>query len=235
MCEKFKINIRNEDKRIVIEGSSKEWVEGNADKFLEEIDKENLRTIPSDNYAVNFFIYALMFILGYIISWALRNTNLWIILFNLFSMQSSQTMVSNKMANLISWFFLLFIYALIANLIPRNLVKLFKRNSELLKGESKQNGEYILQLGVIEIFSYALSVVSGVGAFIAVWLGIKTLNRWRVRDNGEGPREASEINIFLFGNLSSVLIGIIGGLIFKEISSQMSLADIVHIVTGPCK
>ena len=38
MCDKYKINIKKANENIEVEGSSKEWVEGNAKQFLEKID-----------------------------------------------------------------------------------------------------------------------------------------------------------------------------------------------------
>lgn len=130
---------------------------------------------------------------------------------------------------LIIWGVFLLIYAFIFNVIPRNVVMMLKKYSKYLNEEDKENGEFTLWLGTIEIFSFALSIVLGVATFIGVWLGIKTLNRWRVKDKNESPKDASAINIFLIGNLLSVLMGVFGGLLFKLLSNSWGISDILNI------
>ena len=134
-----------------------------------------------------------------------------------------------KIAIGVLWSVLLLIYAFIANFIPRGIVKLMKKYAKNISSDNRGSGEYTLPLGTIEIFSFALSIVLGVVAFIGVWLGVRTLNRWKTKDRGEGPTEACAINIFLTGNLLSVLMGVLGGLFFKWLSNLWAIADILKI------
>jgi amino acid permease len=131
-----------------------------------------------------------------------------------------------KIAIVVFWLVLLLAYSFIVNFVPRSIVKLLKNNSKLLDQKNKVSGESTLPLGTIEIFSFALSIVLEIVAFIGVWLGLKTLNRWGLRRKNEGPKEAAEINIFLIGNILSVLMGVFGGLIFRWLSNLWGIADV---------
>lgn len=123
------------------------------------------------------------------------------------------------------WFLRLLIYSFFTNFIPRSVVWYLKKRSKYLDKESKENGEFTLCLGTIEIFSFALSIVLGASVFIGFWVGAKTLNRWKVKDKGESPRDASAINIFLTGNLLAVLMGVLGGLIFNYSANSLGITD----------
>jgi hypothetical protein len=42
MCEKYRINIKNGDRNIEIEGFNRDWVEGNTKQFLDKLNNSNL-------------------------------------------------------------------------------------------------------------------------------------------------------------------------------------------------
>jgi hypothetical protein len=75
MCEKYKISIKDENKNLEIEGSDKEWVEGNAIQFLDRINNRNSEPMSLNNYVRAGVSYLLVSILLFT-SWILINLGL---------------------------------------------------------------------------------------------------------------------------------------------------------------
>lgn len=118
--------------------------------------------------------------------------------------------------NFLVWSVLLMLYAIIANLIIHCIIRHFKETRK--DNEAKGMGERIFFLGFFELFSYIISIVLGYPQFIAVWLGIRTLGRWRAHKT-----TTATINFFLIGTLLSVLAGVLGGIIFIKYAEILSL------------
>lgn len=82
-------------------------------------------------------------------------------------------------------------------------------------------------LGFLESFAYAIAYCLGYVNFIGLWLGVKSIGRWQsggpksaveyLEISGEEKRERqnAEINVYLIGNLLSVLLGVLVGIIWK--------------------
>lgn len=72
-------------------------------------------------------------------------------------------------------------------------------------------------LGILDRFIYAMGIVLKQYTFIGVWLGIKIISRLTIHSDIKENNQIKEIgekkNIFLIGNIVSLIIGIIGGLI----------------------
>jgi len=140
----------------------------------------------------------------------------------------------------ILWTILLLIYVLIVNIIVGKIIEKLKR--ERKDGiDEKTRREAIGWLGYFEILAYSLSVVLGCPQFIAVWIGVRTLERWRAdvknKDNNEGV-PAGSINIFLIGTLLTIIMGVLGGLIFirlVEIMDVKQISSVSNSISSLCK
>jgi len=84
----------------------------------------------------------------------------------------------------------------------------------------KQNANknlLISYLGFFELFTYSFSLVISRPEFIAVWLGVKSLNRWKVETKND------EVNIFLFGSLLNVIFSFLIGLVALKIGISWNI------------
>lgn len=85
-------------------------------------------------------------------------------------------------------------------------------------------------LGYLESFSYACAYYLGHIEFIAVWLGVKAIGRWsphgpesavdhieEIKNDKTEIRERknAEINIYLIGNLLSIILAVFTAILFK--------------------
>ena len=107
-----------------------------------------------------------------------------------------------------TWWLSLLLSVLIASLIVRLII--FKIR-EKLKPENLHKNNLISYLGFFELLAYSISLIISKPEFIAIWLGVKSLNRWKADKDNE------EVNIFLFGNLLNIMFSFIIGLIFYKI------------------
>lgn len=103
---------------------------------------------------------------------------------------------------------------LVGGLIIEFFMKYLRKSSKVLEDEGKNEKKdihLVRWLGLLERFLYTTSFLIGQPAWIAAWLAIKVLTRW----SGEENRWAniSEANIYLIGNLLTVLFSVFGGII----------------------
>jgi hypothetical protein len=89
-----------------------------------------------------------------------------------------------------------------------------RRRSEVLKedtGAVKKDVYLVRWLGIFERFLYTSCIIFGEPTGIAAWLAVKVITRW----TSERERWAtiSRANIYLIGNLLTVLFGVAGGLL----------------------
>lgn len=126
------------------------------------------------------------------------------------------------------WIICLLIYVLIANIIVGKIIGKLKEKRKDGVNEITRR-EAVGWLGYFEILSYSSSVFLGYPQFIAVWIGIRTLERWRADVKKEELIPLGSINIFLTGTLASVISGVLGGLIFIKLGEIMSMKQFIHI------
>jgi len=89
-----------------------------------------------------------------------------------------------------------------------------RNRSEVLdkqKNSPKRDIYLVRILGALERFLYTTCIIMGQPAGIAAWLAIKVLTRWS--DEKDRWSTISRANIYLIGNLITVLFGIVGGLL----------------------
>ena len=114
------------------------------------------------------------------------------------------------MPKLIFWAGGLLICVFIGNFIPRTIIKIIRKDTP--------PAPLTLPLGWLEILSYAISWIIGYPIFIAIWLGVKTANRWQAQQT-----DSIKINSFLIGNLLSIFIGVYLGAMFKNYLVDLGL------------
>lgn len=115
------------------------------------------------------------------------------------------------------WFILLLIYTLIVNSIVGPIVDHCQKEVPGKYGPKT----FSSLLAYFEILTYALSWVLGYPAFIGIWLGVKVVKgKWTT-----DPTERAILNIYLFGNLLSLMSGVLGGLIFKWLSNTICISS----------
>ena len=90
-----------------------------------------------------------------------------------------------------------------------------RKRSEVNKPKSyiKKDLYLVRFLGVLERFAYTTCIIFGQPAGIAAWLAVKVLTRWSSEREKEGWESISKANIYLIGNLLTVLFGAGGGLL----------------------
>lgn len=103
---------------------------------------------------------------------------------------------------------------ILGGLVIEWAMKLVRSHSEVLRKEkinAKRDMYLVRILGLLERILYTTCIVVEEPAGIAAWLAIKVLTRWA----GEEHRWAniSEANIYLIGNLLTVIFGAGGGLL----------------------
>ncbi|MCK5013605.1 MAG: hypothetical protein KAS66_07285 [Candidatus Omnitrophica bacterium] len=112
------------------------------------------------------------------------------------------------------------------------LEKLRKDNTDITKpaGRNKNGDNYNWLLGCLERFVYTMALIMNFEWFIGVWLGMKGIGRWtgnkdygvllRGKDDKSNIIEvnharAAVVNIFLIGNLISLIAAAVGAYIIK--------------------
>ncbi len=77
-------------------------------------------------------------------------------------------------------------------------------------------------LGCLERLAYTISIINGWPIFVGIWLGVKMVGRWSPEGNiaelfvpSEKGKQLAPIaiNIFLIGNLVSLLFAVLGAFI----------------------
>ena len=125
--------------------------------------------------------------------------------------------LSNTLARnlIIGYLFSLFVGGIV---IPRILTYLRNRSEVLNKNKEKnfrKPDEYlVVWLGGLERFFYTTCIVFNQPSGIAAWLAIKFVTRWTNEREKEGWETISKSNIYLIGNLLTVLFGVAGGLLY---------------------
>jgi hypothetical protein len=127
---------------------------------------------------------------------------------------------------IIKWLAGLLVSLILGHIVTEELVNSLKKKSELPKLKS-----HSVVLGAFERLAYVLSLINGYPSFIGIWLGVKMIGRWTGGDaigipksyyidkNGKEDdykkREltSAAINIYLLGNLVSLLFAILGAFI----------------------
>lgn len=66
MCEKYKITINQANENLEVEGSNREWVEGNAKQFLEKLTNNNL-VIAKFEYVIASVISGVLAVLSLVL------------------------------------------------------------------------------------------------------------------------------------------------------------------------
>jgi len=75
-------------------------------------------------------------------------------------------------------------------------------------------------LGYLERFAFTMSILFDKSAFIGIWLGVKFIGRWspegfHVENAADTKKAPAAINIFLIGNLLSLLFAALGAYVIK--------------------
>jgi len=94
------------------------------------------------------------------------------------------------------------------------IMKMIRSRSEGLKSKkiNVKHDMYLVRiLGLLERALYTTCIVVGQPAGIAAWLAIKVITRWSDEENRKA--NISEANIYLIGNLLTVLFGAGSGLL----------------------
>ena len=91
----------------------------------------------------------------------------------------------------------------------------------LWKRIKKKRNSHILTatLGFIDRIIYALSLAFKAYVFIGIWLGIKIASRLVgytiINEENEFKEEGERRNVYLIGNISSLILGLGGGFLVK--------------------
>jgi hypothetical protein len=95
------------------------------------------------------------------------------------------------------------------------MVNILRNNSEVIGNDEKtKRDKYLVRiLGALERFLYTSCIVFGQPAGIAAWLAIKVLTRWTNTNEKGHWATISNANIYLIGNLLTVLFGAAGGIL----------------------
>ena len=125
------------------------------------------------------------------------------------------------MRNIVLWLAGLQLCAFIGNLAVRFVVKNLRK---------EPLAPLTLPLGFLEILSYAVSYIMGFPAFIAIWLALKTADRWKPH-----LTPAQITNSFLIGNLLSVFCGVYLGALFRSYLVEMGLLGLFKTYFFPLK
>jgi len=72
--------------------------------------------------------------------------------------------------------------------------------------QGKNFGYLSLPLGIIERVSYTTALILGLPEWIAVWLAMKVAVSWSVHQTRKSPSD----NLYLIGNLLSIMFGFLG-------------------------
>jgi len=111
------------------------------------------------------------------------------------------------------------VVALIENFVTGSVVKYGRKNIGLYNdpGTKKPFTYFTGILGFLEILFYTACYASGAQALIIAWIGIRTIERLYGKPTvPDGSAQArGSINIFLAGNLMTLLFGIGNGSIIK--------------------
>ena len=127
-------------------------------------------------------------------------------------------------------FLLCFLIFILGNILIRKIYSFLRNNYVIKNAKNVPYQRAVALLGYLESFTYACAYYLGHYQFIVVWLGIKGIGRWssngpgsvvdlivEIKDNELERRERknAEINIYLIGNLLSIILAVMIAEIFK--------------------
>lgn len=94
------------------------------------------------------------------------------------------------------------------------IMRFLRKHSDVLKdekGTGKKDMYLVRWLGVLERLLYTTCIVFGQPSGIAAWLAVKVITRWKSEQ--ERWATISRSNIYLIGNLLTIIFGVAGGLL----------------------
>jgi hypothetical protein len=103
----------------------------------------------------------------------------------------------------------------IGGLFIEMFMERIRNTSEVLKPERKSRKPDLMLvriLGGLERFVYTTFIITGYPAGIFAWMAFKVLTRWTNKQELEGWETISKSNIYLIGNLLTLIFGVLGGL-----------------------
>jgi hypothetical protein len=103
----------------------------------------------------------------------------------------------------------------IGGLFIEMFVGQLRNSSEVLnknKNINKPDLMIVRILGGLERFVYTTFIITGYPAGIAAWMAFKVLTRWTNKQEVEGWETITKSNIYLIGNLLTIIFGVLGGL-----------------------
>ena len=80
-------------------------------------------------------------------------------------------------------------------------------------------GKFTIYLGYLERFAFTVAWAIDMPVFIMGWLAIKMAGRWVANENRSNQNkdwQVGIINLFLIGNLISLIFAVTGGMIIKK-------------------
>ena len=117
----------------------------------------------------------------------------------------------------LKWTIGLFVSLIIGQWVIYSLIMFFRKRYKF----PPKRMETPMLLGSLERFIFTMSFILGQESFIAFWLGVKIISRWSPEGKVPEPNLQSDqkldaINLFLIGNLLSVVFSYIGAYIIVK-------------------
>lgn len=105
---------------------------------------------------------------------------------------------------------------LLGGIITKNLIHYLRKKHGFQIAYDRSTG----LLGYLERFAFTMAIYFNMSAFVGIWLGIKFIGRWspegfHVENPDDKKKAPAAINIFLIGNLVSLLFAALGAYIMK--------------------
>jgi hypothetical protein len=211
VCEKYKITINQKNENLEVEGSNKEWVEGNALQFLDKMKNKGKELLHRNNHIG--LIYVIISIPVFF-SWFLMKPNLF----------NSLT----KKDIIFIWYLGFFVSIFIGHYITRYI----NRKLRSYIGVEPANNQLTPSIGCIERLVYTLLFYYGQYELIAGLFGIMIVQRLiaiNFLNKIEPSRTAismsteisKRINVFLISNFVSLFFGVLGGFIIKSLINSI--------------
>jgi hypothetical protein len=95
------------------------------------------------------------------------------------------------------------------------------RHAKKHKMPRKENGSLSWLVGMLERVVYVICLVGAAREWIAVWLTLKTIVKWK-----GWKEDARTFNIYLIGNIISIILSLLGA----WIAVRMSLPEFLALV-----
>lgn len=110
-------------------------------------------------------------------------------------------------------------YFIIAHLLIENLMRNLWKYVGQERGKEEKGHKLTATLGNIDRIIYAVCFALSKYTFIGVWIGIKMASRLitytNITNKEEFQKEGERKNLYLLGNITSLVLGLLGGLIIK--------------------